>query len=271
PEDLPQQLAKGHAPKLEEFAAAFARWIEVDYHARGHSGDGMDGRTPAQVWATCLSVKRTATPETLDLLLQPVTKPVTVSQNGVRWNGLLFGQYEPALRQRINQEVRLRVDPANLAQVTVWTLDDQFICVAPANRKLPANATAQELREAMAQKRQDRKRLKDAAPARMRMALDLNDRLYVARAEKQSRNDEPTPPPAIQPVRTVLEDQLPALRKAMQQLRPAVGAESISAIDMHDVAARMRSHQPSEGTDASADSFDLLRTRLRRTPHADEE
>jgi hypothetical protein len=251
PEDLYQHIERGHAPMLADFIAAFEQYLESAYHQDTHSGDSMEGKSPAQIWTACLVSKRTAARDLLDVLTLETTPPVKVGQNGVCYRGIYFGQFAPELHRLLGQQVLLRVDGRDLSSVQVWSLDRRFVCLAPANKRIPFLADKQVLADALAEKRQHRKALKQFQQARPHLADDLPERMIRAAASRASRNarasqPDGNPPPSIQPVRSPLEDQLPALQRAIQeqQLRPAVGAESLSPMSLRDAAARLRESRP---------------------------
>jgi len=231
PDDLQDHLDAGEAPTLEQFAQATLAWIEADYHQRPHGGDGMDDATPAAAFEACLEFKRTAPAELLDVLMLRPTRPVKVRRNGVEYRGLRYGQYHPALIGHFGKEVVLRVDDRDLSAIQVYSPDGRFICLAPANTRLPANADSQLVREAMAQRNRAHKIDKEFRRLRPRLHEDMPDamrRAAVARAKARPPAGDPTnPPPSMRPVRSPLEDQLPAIQKAIGGQKMAVGAESI--------------------------------------------
>jgi hypothetical protein len=142
--------------------------------------------------------------------------------------------------------------------VQIWSEKDRFICIADANRRIPANATDQDLREALKQKNQHRKLQKSFYEARPRLHEDLPDLvLRAAIARNADRPPEPpTPAPNIAPLRTPLEDQMPALQRAMdleRPLRKAAGAESMSLDSLRDA------FKSTDSADRPTDSaFDLM-------------
>lgn len=232
PEDLPDKLKAGKAPTLEDFTAAFETWLEHDYHARGHGGDAMDGKSPSQVWTEQLQTKRTAAPELIELLLMKPTKPIKVQQNGVTWQGIRYGQFEPALQVMLGKQVVLRIDRRDLSRVSVFTVEGRFVCVAPANKKISANADAETLREALRETKRARSVMKQYHQVRPRLSEDVTDRMTRAAAMKHrkagtDRIDPTLPPPSFSPVRSPLEGELESLQKAFKP-RMAVGAESMS-------------------------------------------
>jgi putative transposase len=261
-EDLQLQLERGKAPLLADFAAWFGDFLTAYHAGHEHRGDGMDGKTPDQVYAENLETRRTASRELLDLLCLKKSKPVRVTQNGVTYNGVRYGQYD--LSRMIGAEVVLRVDERDATRVQVYTLDDRFVCLASANRKLPVVADAQAVREAIAEKRQDRKRLKEYVDRRPRMADDLPDRIVRAaaaraRAVADEAQNDPTPAgPSLQPIRHAMEDQLPALRRALDRTsntgRVAVGAESLSLASV----SRLMQQQDEDVTDENAGGGDAF-------------
>lgn len=231
PEDLQLLIERGKAPTLEDFRDWFATWLRDAYHSAPHTGDAMDGKSPAVVFEECLSLKRTAPAELLDVLLLKPTPPLKVHQNGVTWQGLRYGQYEPALRAMLGREVVLRVNPTEIGRVQVWTPAGKFVCLAPANAKLPADATAEELRKAVKEKLGERKKVKEYHQVRPRLAEDLPDKILRARVAANAGAkpaDPDLPPPSLQPVRSPLEGELPRVQRAfeMGNLRQAVGAET---------------------------------------------
>jgi hypothetical protein len=263
PEILADQLDAGAAPALAEFIAAFSTWLEADYHASAHGGDGMDGRSPGAVHAASWNghAKRTATAEILDLLLMKQSRPVRVTKNGVRWNGLQYGQYAAALFPLIGQEVYLRIDERDITSVQIWSLEDRFICLASANARIPANAKEQDLREAIAMKKRHRRLMRDYIQKRPRMVEDIPDLMIRAAVEmnRQRRNNAlPTEagPAKIEPIRTALEGELPALQRAMGRSEPlklAAGAENLDQDVLFHALRGAQSEEPEP-----AEELDLL-------------
>lgn len=268
-DDVQIAIERGQAPTFEEFAAWVDEWVAAYNAGHEHSGQGMDGKTPDAVFSENLVSKRTAPQELLDLLClrridrTPNGDPLCMRQNGIQYKGLKYGQYHPALNRLIDRPVVIRVDPRDVSVVRVFTPDDTFICIARANAKIPGNAGAELLREASASKASDRRFVKQFHQRRMRLADDLPDRVIrVARAKAAAAKPaEAGPPPSIAPVRHPLEDQLPALQRALEagSNKIAVGAESMS---MADLGAQLRDG-PDLNEDIPDDSFARLRDALR--------
>lgn len=228
PQDLQDQLARAKAPTLEEFTAAFADWIDIDFHRRPH--EGLEGRKPADVYAAELESKRVLPANLLDVEILRELPPQKIGRNGVRYEGLSYGRSEPELWKREGQKVILRVNDEDLKQVQIYDLAGKLICVAPANEKLPYLATREQLKAAMSQQRADKRKLREYIQTRPRLSDSLADRMHrkAAAVVAQKPSPDTQPPPSISPIRTSLEPEAPAVQAAFERagLRAAVGAES---------------------------------------------
>jgi hypothetical protein len=251
PENLADKLARGKAPTLAEFIASFEGWLAHNYHGQPHTGNGVDGLTPDAAFAANLRRKVTATREVLDALLLPRTAAVKVTQNGVLYKGIRYGQYAPELIPWLGKNVILAIDGQNLSHVQVWTEDDRFICVAMSNRRIPANATEAQLSQAKSEKGRHRKLQREFHDAKMRMHVDVTDLLIdAALTQNAARPPEPpADPPSIVPLRTAIEDQMPALQRSMaaaMPLRKAAGAEGMSVMSFANLAAALEDKRKAE-------------------------
>lgn len=85
-------LTQSHHPLASEFIAAFDNWLRM-YHGKPQDGEGMDGRSPAQVFAQERNPNQRPKPSREELvpLLWDI-KRVTVSESQVTVNGV---QYAP--------------------------------------------------------------------------------------------------------------------------------------------------------------------------------
>jgi hypothetical protein len=217
------KIKKGDYSTLAEVNAAHQDWVRT-HNMTPSNGEGMNGRSPNEVYAQKLREKRTAPRELLDLLLLRKHGPVKVGKNGVRWCGLHFGQYDLGLLQ--GKEVYLRIDDRDLSKVSVWDLEDRhFLGLARANRVIPEGADRELLRAAIREQRHNSKALRNAQPARLRIHEYLPDTMTRLRREgierlAASRPPVPTPTPTLVPIRSPLEGELPKLQRAVEALKP---------------------------------------------------
>lgn len=129
-QDLP-----GYAPEgttgveaklgLPAFEQRFRDWLLSDYHHRYHSEIKC---TPVERWERGGFLPRMpASLEQLDLLLLTVRKTRKVQQDGIRFEGYRY--MDPTLAGYVKEEVVIRYDPADLAEIHVF-YQDRFLCRA---------------------------------------------------------------------------------------------------------------------------------------------
>jgi transposase InsO family protein len=238
PENLEDRLKRGMAPDLAEFVATFEKWVEDDYNAAPHTGNDMEGRSPNAVFDSSWNgaAKRVADPlELLDVLLTKPIQPVKVTKNGIRWNGLGYGQYTELTIRWLGKEVFPRVDERDVTRLLVFGPDDKFICVAPVNDRIPANSTGQDVREAKKKIKRRLREINDYVGDNRgpRIALDLPQQMVqqaaARRRQREAENPEPPGegPGSIKPIQSPLATPA-VLRQLGRGLKRAVGAESMS-------------------------------------------
>lgn len=134
-EQLLLQDTPGYAPKgstgvkatltLAVFEQRFRTWLLEDYHQRLHEETKCQ---PAERWEAGGFVPRMPKSlEQLDLLLLTVTKTRRVQQDGIRFQGYRY--LDPTLAGYVKEDVVIRYDPADLAEIRVF-YQDRFLCRA---------------------------------------------------------------------------------------------------------------------------------------------
>jgi len=116
---LQSDAAKREAYDLKGFAALVREYIETVYNRSAHTGGGMDGRTPLEVMET-RSSRRVILDSVLDLVARVWSEVLKVGKNGVRFKGMLYGQYDGKLLQAHGRNVRVTCDPHDLRRVHVY-------------------------------------------------------------------------------------------------------------------------------------------------------
>lgn len=164
PESFYADLRSGNidVPAIEQVRELWAQWVADVYHRRPHSGDGMDGRTPDEVFALDPIAKRTAPADVLDRLLCRHV-PATVTKKGVRYRGVYYGQSNPAVWTMQGRQVLLAIDELDAARVVVCDLEGRPLTVAE-NHAL-RGATADDVREGARRQKSARKLAAAALPA----------------------------------------------------------------------------------------------------------
>ena len=134
---------------LEEFTPLFERFVIDEYHQRIHSGIGV---APIERWVNNGFLPRLPDSlEQLDILLLTVAKPRKVRRDGIHFQALIY--IEPTLAAYVGQEVTIRYDPRDLAEIRVYH-NNAFLCRAICHELADQSVSLKEIIKA----RQKRKR-----------------------------------------------------------------------------------------------------------------
>jgi putative transposase len=128
-QDLPGYCPKGHQAEakleLSILEQQVRTWLLEDYQHRLHSETGCP---PAERWEAGGYLPRMPdSQERLDLLLLSVAKTRKVHQDGIRFQGYRY--MDTLLASYVKEEVLIRYDPADLAEIHVF-YQDRFLCRA---------------------------------------------------------------------------------------------------------------------------------------------
>ena len=159
-EQLLLQDLPGYAPKgaraveatltLPEFEQRFRTWLLEDYHHRTHSEIHCQ---PAERWEAGGFVPRMpASVEQLDLLLLTVAKLRRVHQDGIRFQGYRY--LDTTLAAYVKEEVLIRFDPADLAEIRVFH-QDRFLWRAICQELSGQTVSLKDIEKARAERRKD--------------------------------------------------------------------------------------------------------------------
>ena len=152
------QDTPGYAPKgstgvkavltLPAFEQRFRTWLLEDYHHRIHVETKCK---PAERWEAGGFVPRTPKSlEQLDLLLLTVAKTRRVQQDGIRFQGYRY--IDPTLAGYVKEEVVIRYDPADLAEIRVFH-QDRFVCRAICQELAGQTVSLKEIEKARTERR----------------------------------------------------------------------------------------------------------------------
>ena len=240
PENLNELLERqdiiDRAYNFDSLTEIFGRWVEV-YNNTKHGGVGMEGRSPNQTMAMRVS-KRVISKEILDMLMCVWSGKLTIGKNGVRFKGMLYGQYEARLLQNFGKAVRVSYNPHDLRQVTVYDADSlQRLCIAEQNELIKYNSPVDDeaLREGMRNKAKVARYHRNWNNVRDDQFTDLTDLTIKAQMEASVKDETSSAPtPALRPVKTPLDLHLDEHLQEKKQkiLRKAAGAENTKVIDI---------------------------------------
>lgn len=219
---------------LPEFIAYVDKYIEGIFNKHRHYGEGMNGRTPDQVYAECLVEQTVATTEQLNLMMLRNTRMQKVTRDGVYIT--LCGQKVPFNSTELNfyhihRKVYVRYNPDDLQEVRVYDDQDRFLCTAQQTEALSYFADKKELAEKI---RENKKFMKTA-----QAWIDVNVRkpmneleLLMWQAEHNLQEDSYRLDPKVVHILSVDE-------KTEQQIQRAAGGES-DPIDYTVAVERLR-------------------------------
>jgi transposase InsO family protein len=125
-------------PDLQDVHDALQNFIADKNRNHLHSGDGMDGRTPKEVWDEYFQnhAVRRASPESLRLLFMK-GKISKVNRFGVAALNSLYRA--DALEGLVGQSVTYRFDPSDFQKILIYKPDGSFLCEAHKLNRTPWN------------------------------------------------------------------------------------------------------------------------------------
>ena len=135
PNNRPRRLKKlnlDQYPTFKEWKELHDMYINQHYNMAPHEGNGMDGKSPYEVYHENLAEKRVAPKEALRLFMMRTTRALKVQRNGIR----LFDKYfwSPELIEYQRNQVYARYNPDSIDTIYIYsTSDDIFLCEAYNN------------------------------------------------------------------------------------------------------------------------------------------
>ncbi len=219
---------------LPEFIKYVDMYIEGIFNKHKHYGVGMDGRTPDQVYAACLTEQRIATPEQLNLMMLRNTRMQKVTRDGVYVT--LYGEKVPFNSTElnfyhINRKVYVRYNPDDLREVRVYDDHDRFLCTAQQTDSLSYFADKDKIKEQIHKNRKYARAVQDWVDINVNKSFDELD-MIMWQAERNIEEDGCRPDPSIVKIHALDE-------KAVEQLQKAVGFDD-DPIDYTLAVERLR-------------------------------
>lgn len=159
-------------PTFEEYAEKLLNYID-EYNALPHSGKGMDGRSPDEVYySSFVKPAQMISDEMALKVLFGNQKKVKVSNSGVTVCSIRFTSED--LLDYLNQTVIAKYDPNSLDKVYIYSSSGKFICQAIAKVMSPyRTATEEDFRRAEKQKKKAKKIINEYKPMRIKNESDI--------------------------------------------------------------------------------------------------
>ncbi len=138
PDNRPESMKKLNKDIADELMtySDFRKYVDNNikiYNNTPHSGKGMDGRTPKEVYENSFNgaVKIIADDE-LQVIMRRTTKCAKVSKNGVKFNELYNQEYNSDELQILafGKMVYARYDTADVRKIHIYLETGEFLCVA---------------------------------------------------------------------------------------------------------------------------------------------
>ena len=196
---LPGYGPAGAVPKAEltlaEMAAELERFLVDEYHNEPHTTTGFK---PQERWMSGGFLPRMPESlEQLDLLLLTVPKTRRVHPDGIRFSGLRY--IDPTLAAYVGEEVLLRYDPRDVAEVRVFH-EGRFVCRAVCQEL--AGETVP-LREVIRARERRRRELRRTIQDRRKVVDSLLEARRGGVTEGTAGDAPEVPPEPQRPARTL--------------------------------------------------------------------
>lgn len=251
-------------PTLDEVRAKFAEF-EQWYNARSnHKIDDLrdpetfDRLSPMEFYKQHLPSKRVVKQDALKLLEPVWSKALKVQKNGIglRIGGgvVRYGELMPELEPLVGSDKRVFIswNPDDMTQVTVWSQDYKFICIAQENGRYGGLAqdkiTLADRNAGFAARKQQRARAKQkvdflsgsltTAELASRAAREREVAETKARMVEDDRTRDPNDLPPLRLAHTRVDDAPSDIEE--QQHRKAVGAEMVDPDEFGSIIDAVR-------------------------------
>jgi len=181
-----EEIKKDIDLTLERLISDFDEWVTKWNATHHHRGQGMNGRTPDEVFESGIKkyVKIDIDDVSLDSLF---TRDVvrTIQKNGISINGANY--YSPKLYEyRGRGQVIVRINPFDMEKIEVLKLNGDFICEAVAGIYADTGITEENMKNVNRQKKNERK-IKEMYDA----SIIDKAKSYVERVIEDKEKSEP--------------------------------------------------------------------------------
>jgi len=168
--------------QVEEIDKAFKEWLLEEYMQKVHS---ETKEPPGERFKSGAVIPRMPNSlQDLDLMLHKVGKPRKVQRDGIRFE--TFRYFDFALGAYVGEEVAVRYDPRDMAQIYVYA-DGGFICSAACAELLGRQVTIQEI-------------IRNRRARRRELKMSIEEKLAAADRWLRENRPQEDPPQPIQPV-----------------------------------------------------------------------
>lgn len=222
--------------QIDEFKKQVDTYITGIYNKHPHNGEGMNGRSPDEVFKANLIEQRMLPKDKADYMFMRYAKSNTgtlkVGKNGISLK--FYGQElqywnEELWRLYFGKEVYVRYAPDDLNSIRVYDTDKRFICTAEIRTAVGYRADKEVIKELT---REKRSAVKAVTAYKRNKAIEEKETLELMLKEAERRNELPEVfnPDVVSPIFAVNEQT---------ELPKASGNEN-TVIDLAVMAERLR-------------------------------
>lgn len=174
PKKRPEKMQKVN-DKLKEIAMPYSDFIEfvdnmiMTYNNSSHSGRGMNGRTPIEVYRNSFKkpLRMVKTDDILNLFLMRTTKALKVGKNGIRIPEIGERYEDIKLFEYFGKNVFARYNSNDLKQVYIFTEQDEFICIAECKKFVDLGADAEVTKQTIRELNHKKKEIREFTKSQM--------------------------------------------------------------------------------------------------------
>ena len=201
-------------PTLEFYIEKLERYID-EYNNTAHHGDGMDGKTPNQVYNENITEIREIGDSNALRLLFGKTVERTVQKNGIAMYNNTFTNHDGKLIPYYDRKVMVTYDPDDLEIVYIFDTDYNYICSASAKIKTPFRSCNEEdYIRAGKEKRAVRQFTKKYKPQQCKSTFDL---IAEYQLEELQYKEEHSPDVQVRKVATSFSTEIERTLEETQQ------------------------------------------------------
>lgn len=201
-------------PTLEFYIEKLTEYIK-EYNNTAHHGDGMEGKTPDNVYSENLTEKREIGDSNALRLLFGKTVERTVQKNGIAMYNNTFTNNDGKLIPYYDKKVMVTYDPDDLETIYIFDTEYNYICSASAKLKTPFRSCNEEdYIRAGKEKRAVRQFAKKYKPKQYKSTFDL---IAEYQLEELQYKEEQTPDVPVRKVATSYSDEIEKTLEDKQQ------------------------------------------------------
>ena len=192
-------------PSLEFYTEKLIEYIS-EYNNTAHYGEGMDGRTPNQVYSeNIIEIREIGDSNALRLLFGKTVER-TVQKNGIAMYNNTFTNNDGKLIPYYDKKVMVTYDPDDLETVYIFDAEYNYICSASAKLKTPFRSCNEEdYIRAGKEKRAVRQFAKKYKPKQYKNTFDL---IAEYQLEELQYKEEQSPDVPVRKVATSYSDEI---------------------------------------------------------------